>query len=68
VNVDQAKRLKGLERENIRLKKAIADKTLAKLILKKVAERNFLAQNDKRAVPQKYSKNCESPHSVSARY
>lgn len=38
---DQAKRLKELERENARLKKAVADLTLDKLILKEAAAGNF---------------------------
>ena len=37
----QVKRLKELERENGRLKKAVADLTLDKLILKEVLEGNF---------------------------
>ena len=41
LKVDQAKRLKGLERENTRLKRAVADLTLDKLILKEAAEGNF---------------------------
>jgi hypothetical protein len=39
--VDQVKRLKDLERENTRLKRAVADLTLDKLILKEAAEGNF---------------------------
>ena len=38
---DQAKRLKDLERENARLKKRAADRSLEKAILKDVAEGNF---------------------------
>ena len=38
---DQARRLKTLERENSRLKRAIAELTLDKLILKEAAEGNF---------------------------
>ena len=38
---NQAKRLKGLERENARLKKLVADLSLEKAILKDVAEGNF---------------------------
>ncbi len=38
---DQVKRLKDLERENTRLKRAVADLTLDKLILKEAAEGNF---------------------------
>jgi len=41
LRVDQARRLKELERENARLKRAVADLTLDKLILKEAAERNF---------------------------
>jgi len=37
VKVDQAKRLKELERENQRLRKAVADLTLDKLILQETA-------------------------------
>jgi putative transposase len=41
LKLDQAKRLKELERENVRLRKAVADLTLDKLILKRAAEGNF---------------------------
>jgi transposase-like protein len=41
LKLDQAKRLKELERENTRLKRAVADLTLDKLILKEAAEGNF---------------------------
>lgn len=41
LKVDQARRLKELERENARLKRAVADLTLDKLILKEAAEGNF---------------------------
>jgi len=41
LKVDQAKRLKDLERENARLRKAISDLTLDKMILKEAAEGNF---------------------------
>lgn len=44
LKVDQGKRLKELERENSRLKRAVADITLDKLILKEAAEGNFEAQ------------------------
>jgi putative transposase len=33
INIDQAKRFKELERENLRLRKAVSDLTLDKLIL-----------------------------------
>jgi putative transposase len=41
LRVDQAKRLKELERENMRLRRAVSDLTLEKLILKEAAEGNF---------------------------
>jgi len=37
----QAKRIKDLERENSRLKKAVADLTLDKLILREALEGNY---------------------------
>jgi transposase-like protein len=41
LQVDQARRLKELERENARLKKLLAESELDKAILKEVAEGNF---------------------------
>jgi len=41
LKVDQARRLKELEAENGRLKRAVADLTLDKLILKEAAEGNW---------------------------
>jgi putative transposase len=41
LRVDQAKRLKELESENSRLKKAVADLTLDNMILKEVSRKNF---------------------------
>ncbi len=41
LKVDQAKRLKVLEKENARLKKLVADLSLDKSILKEAAEGNF---------------------------
>jgi transposase-like protein len=40
LRVDQAKRLKELERENARLKRLVADQALDNAILKEVAEGN----------------------------
>ena len=37
----QARRFKELERENLQLRRAVADLTLDKLILKEAAEGNF---------------------------
>lgn len=41
LKVDQAKRLKDLEAENARLKRAVAELTIDKIILKDVAEGKF---------------------------
>ena len=41
LNVSQAKRLKELERENARLRQAVSDLTLDKLILQEAARGNF---------------------------
>ncbi len=41
MKVGQAKRLKELEAENARLKRAVADLTVDKLILKEVAEGKY---------------------------
>ena len=41
--MDQARRMKELERENARLRRAVSDLTLDKLILQKAARGNFCA-------------------------
>lgn len=41
LKVDQAKRLKELEKENARLRKAVSDLTLDKLILQEASRGNF---------------------------
>jgi transposase-like protein len=41
LSVDQARRLKRLEQENTRLRRAVADLTLDNQILKEAAEGNF---------------------------
>jgi putative transposase len=41
LKIDQARRLKELERENTWLRRAVADLTLDKLILKEAAEGNW---------------------------
>ena len=41
LKMDQAKRLKDLERENRQLRKAVSDLTLDKLILKEALEGNY---------------------------
>jgi transposase-like protein len=41
LRVDQAKRLKELEKENVRLKKLVAEQALDNAILKEVSSGNF---------------------------
>ena len=41
LRIDQAKRLKDLERENLRLKRIVADQTLDISILREAAQGNF---------------------------
>jgi putative transposase len=41
MRVDQMKRLKELEQENVRLRKAVSDLTLDKMILQEAAKGNF---------------------------
>ncbi len=41
LRTDQVKRIKELEMENLRLRKAVSDLTLDKLILKEAASGNF---------------------------
>ena len=41
LKLDQARRLKELERENSRLRRAVSDLTLEKLVLKEAAEGNW---------------------------
>lgn len=41
LRIDQAKRMRELESENARLKKAVADLTIDKIILKEVVEGKF---------------------------
>jgi transposase-like protein len=41
LKLDQAKRLKELERENVKLKRVVAELSLEKQVLKDIAEGNF---------------------------
>jgi len=41
LKVDQVKRLKELEAENVRLRRAVSDLTLEKLVLKEATSGNF---------------------------
>jgi len=57
LKVDQAKRMKELERENAKLKRLVAELSLEKQILKDVAEGNFqsLAMSEMRLTPSQRS-------------
>src|SRR3712207_520486 len=44
LKLDQVRRLKELERENARLRKAVADLTLEKVVLKEAASGNWRAR------------------------
>ena len=46
LKLDQAKRLKELERENAKLKRVVAELSLEKQVLKDIAEGNFSALSD----------------------
>ena len=46
LEIDQAKRMKDLERENIRLKRLVADLSLEKQVLKDVASGNLFSIRD----------------------
>lgn len=54
MSVEQAKRLKEVERENARLCKAIADLTLDKLILEKAGKENLCALYTGAAVSRRW--------------
>ncbi len=41
MKISHAKRMKNIERENVRLKRAVADLTLDKVILKEALEGNY---------------------------
>ncbi len=41
INIDQAKRFKDMEKENLRLRKAVSDLTLDKLILEEALSGKF---------------------------
>lgn len=46
MKIDQAKRLKEVEKENARLKKLVADLSLDNAVLKEVSRGNFRARRD----------------------
>ena len=61
MKVSQARRLKELERENGRLKRAVADLTLDKLILEEAAEGNLEARVQYRPTPQRLRRLSPGP-------
>ena len=61
MKVSQARRLKELERENGRLKRAVADLTLDKLILEEAAKGNLEARVQYRPTPQRLRRLSPSP-------
>ena len=46
MQVNQAKRLKELEKENSRLKRAVADLTIDNLILKEASEMTYIKRGE----------------------
>ena len=61
MKVSQARRLKELERENGRLKRAVADLTLDKLILEEAAKGNLEARVQYRPTPQRLRRLSPGP-------
>ena len=61
MKISQAKRMKDMERENTRLKKAIADLTLDKVILKEALEGNYEAPTGAVSVSSSCSKSWGYP-------
>lgn len=64
--INQVKRMKDIECENTRLKKAGADLALDKVILKKALEGNFQAPKDAVGVASICSASCGYPRGFSA--
>ena len=64
LRTDQAKRLKDLEKENGRLRKAISDLTLDKLILKEALEGKLLSPARRRQCVDHLQAELESPSDV----
>ena len=68
LKTDQARRMKDLEKENARLRRAISDLTLDKLILQEAARGNYLALRDDGAVSIMSARNCLSLNAASAAF
>ena len=58
LRIDQAKRLKELEKENTRLRKAVSDLTLDNQILKEVSSGNFQTRASAGAPWPTYRRSC----------
>src|SRR5215467_2055615 len=61
LKTEQVKRLKDLELENSRLRKAVSDLTLDKLILQEAARGNFLAPRVAAPLLSRSERSCMSP-------
>jgi transposase-like protein len=68
LKTDQARRMKDLEKENARLRRAISDLTLDKLILQEAARGNYRALRDDGAVSIMSARNCLSLNAASAAF
>src|SRR5437660_11885251 len=61
LQIEQVKRLKELELENSRLRKAVSDLTLDKLILQEASRGNFYAPRVAVPALSRFERNCMSP-------
>jgi transposase-like protein len=68
LKTDQARRMKDLEKENARLRRAISDLTLDKLILQEAAKGNYWALRDDGAVSIMSARNCLSQNAASVAF
>ena len=66
LKVDQAKRLKALEQENTRLRRAVSDLTLDKLILQEAVRGNFSARPVADKASSISGRRCRCRNAVSA--
>ena len=64
---DQVKRLKDLETENTRLRRAVSDLTLDKLILQEAARGNYCAPRVAAPVSSMFDESCPSPSAAPVR-
>ena len=67
LKVGQVRRLKELETENGRLRRAVADLTLDKLILNEAAAGNYRAPRDGAPASSPFATSCRSPSAAPAR-